>query len=75
MNIFKLNGHEIYPYLLHCPVHPKRDEKELPLAILNLCKVHPKVLKAIPVNEHVPDLTSKEDIEILKKYIEDHFSA
>jgi NDP-sugar pyrophosphorylase family protein len=75
MNIFKLNGHEIYPYLLHCPVHPKRDEKELPLAILNLCKVHPKALKAIPVNEHVPDLTSKEDIEILKKYIEDHFSA
>lgn len=75
MNIFKLNGNEIYPYLLHCPVHPERDEKELPLAILNLCKVNPKALKGIPFNEHVPDLTSKEDIKILKKYIEDHFST
>ena len=75
MNIFKLNGNEIYPYLLHCPVHPERDEKELPAAILNMCKVNPKALKGIPFNEHVPDLTSKEDIEILKKYIRDHFSA
>jgi glucose-1-phosphate adenylyltransferase len=75
MNIFKLNGNEIYPYLLHCPVHSERDEKELPLAILNLCKVNPKALKGIPFDEHVPDLTSKEDIKILKKYIEDHFSA
>jgi NDP-sugar pyrophosphorylase family protein len=75
MNIFKLNGNEIYPYLLHCPVHLERDEKELPLAILNLCKVNPKALKGIPFKEHVPDLTSKEDIEILKKYIEDHFSS
>jgi len=75
MNIFKLNGNEIYPYLLHCPVHPERDEKELPLAILNMCKNNPKALKGIPFKEHVPDLTSKEDIEILKKYIEDHFPA
>jgi glucose-1-phosphate adenylyltransferase len=74
MNIFKLNGNDIYPYLENCPVNPDREEKELPTAILNLCKTLPKALKGIPFNEHVPDLTSKEDIEILKKYIEDHFS-
>ena len=74
MNIFKLNGNDIYPYLENCPVNPDREEKELPTAILNLCNSLPKALKGIPFNEHVPDLTSKEDIEILKKYIEDHFS-
>ncbi|MFT5435997.1 MAG: hypothetical protein ACI840_000638 [Ulvibacter sp.] len=75
MNIFKLNGNEIYPYLVRCPIHPERCEKELPSAILNLCKVNPKALKGITFNEHVPDLISKEDIEIHKKIIEDHFSA
>ena len=75
MNIFKLNGSEIHPFLLHCPIHLERNEKELPLAILNMCKNNPKALKGIPFNEHVPDLTSKEDIEILKKYIEVHFPA
>jgi len=73
MNIFKLNGEEIYSFLKHCPVHPIRDEKELPTAILNMCKAIPKAMRAIPFHEHVPDLTSKEDISVLKKYIEDHF--
>ena len=73
MNIFKLNGNEVYPYLENCPVNPDRGEKELPTAILNLCKTIPKALKGIPFNEHVPDLTSKEDIEVLKKYIQDNY--
>ena len=74
MNIFKLNGKDIFPFLKRCPIHPERNEKELPTAILNMCKTTPKTLRGILFNEHVPDLTSKEDIEILKKYIEDHFS-
>ncbi len=73
MNIFKLNGNDVYPFIKYCPKHLERDEKELPTAILNMCKVLPKAMRGIPFCEHVPDLTSKEDIEILKKYIDDHF--
>ena len=73
MNIFKLNGNDIYPFLRYCPINIERNEKELPQAILNMCKVLPKAMRGIPFCEHVPDLTSKEDIEILKKYIEDYF--
>ena len=74
MNIFKLNGNSIYPFLKFCPVNVERNEKELPTTVLNLCKSQPKTVRGIPFNEHVPDLTSKEDIEILKQYMKDHFS-
>lgn len=74
MNIFNLNGKDIFPFLKSCPIHPERNEKELPTAILNMCKTIPKAMRGILFNEHVPDLTSKEDIEILKKYIADNFS-
>jgi hypothetical protein len=30
-------------------------------------------VQAIPISEHVPDLTSKEDIVILKEYLKKHF--
>jgi glucose-1-phosphate adenylyltransferase len=75
MNIFKLNGTDIYPFLKNCPVNPERDEKELPTAILNMCKTIPNAMLGIPFNEHVPDLTSKEDITVLKNYIKAHFKA
>lgn len=75
MNIFKLNGKMIYPFLKDCPIHPERNEKELPSAILNLCHFFTKAMKGYLFNEHVPDLTSKEDIEVLKTYIEKHFKA
>jgi len=75
MNIFNLCGNMIYPYLKECPIHPVRNEKELPTAILNMCHSFPKAMKGYFFNEHVPDLTSKEDIEVLKSYIEKHFKA
>ena len=70
MNLFKLNGAELFPYLKACPPHPIRDEKELPTALLNFCHDFPKKVLGIPFYEHVPDLTSKEDILIFKKYLE-----
>jgi len=75
MNIFKLSGKAIYPFLKNCPVHPERNEKELPTAILNMCHSTPKAIKGLLFNQHVPDLTSKEDILVLKKYIQDHFKS
>lgn len=73
MNIFKLDGNMIYPYLKNCPTHSTRKEKELPTAILNMAKENAKAVQGIPISEHVPDLTSKEDIVILKEYLKKHF--
>lgn len=75
MNIFKLSGKMIYPFLKDCPIHHERNEKELPSAILNMCNFFPKAMKGYLLNEHVPDLTSKEDIAVLKTYIEKHFKT
>lgn len=69
MNIFKFDGNMIFHYLKNCPVTPNRNEKELPTALLNMVREHPMSTIGIPLSEHVPDLTSKEDILILKEYI------
>ncbi len=73
MNIFKFNGMMFKDYVINCPINEKRNEKELPTALLNMAKEHPKSIMGIPVSEHVPDLTSKEDIAILKEYIENNY--
>ena len=73
MNIFKFNGNEIYPFLKNCPVDPIRNEKELPTATLTMIKESEFYIKGIPFKEHVPDLTSKEDIAIMKEYLEKHY--
>ena len=73
MNAFKFNGALLYPYLKNCPVHPERDEKELPTVLLNAVKEHPDTTVGIPFSEHVPDLTAKEDIAEVKAYLKKHF--
>jgi len=70
MNIFKFNGAMFYPFAKECPMHPVRLEKELPTALMNMVKKYPKAVLGIPLAEHVPDLTSKEDIETLKAYLQ-----
>ncbi|MCH9661914.1 MAG: NTP transferase domain-containing protein [Bacteroidetes bacterium] len=74
MNIFTFDGASMFPYFKDCPVHPERDEKEIPTAIRNYCRDHPNAFKGIPFCEHVPDLTSKEDIKIFKKYLDNYSS-
>ncbi|GAB5400369.1 MAG: hypothetical protein Aureis2KO_19540 [Aureisphaera sp.] len=69
MNIFKFHGPSMTPFLFQCRPHPVRNEKELPTAILNYCKEHPGNFLGIPAKEHVPDLTSKEDIRTFKEYL------
>ena len=72
MNIFKFQGASFYPYLVACPIHPERNEKELPTAILAMVREHPTAMQAIPFSEHVPDLTGKDDIFILNDYLSTH---
>lgn len=73
MNAFKFNGALLYPYLKNCPVHPERDEKELPTVLLNALKEYPDTTLGIPFSEHVPDLTAKEDIAEVKAYLKKHY--
>jgi NDP-sugar pyrophosphorylase family protein len=73
MNAFKFDGAMLYPFLKNCPLHPDRNEKELPTALLNMMEDHPKNVLGIPFSEHVPDLTSKEDIAEVKKYLQTQF--
>lgn len=73
MNAFKFDGTILYPYLKNCPVHPERDEKELPTVLLNSIKDHSNITLGIPFSEHVPDLTAKEDIIEVKEYLKKHY--
>ncbi len=69
MNIFKFDGSLFFKYLEECPMHKRRNEKELPTALLNMINDHPNSTSVLPIAEHVPDLTSKEDISIMKNYV------
>ena len=67
MNIFLFDGKKFFKYLESCPIHPLRDEKELPSAMMKMMEDKHKIY-GIPVAEHVPDLTSKEDIRKMEQY-------
>jgi glucose-1-phosphate adenylyltransferase len=73
MNAFTFEGSMLFPFLQDCPVHPEREEKELPTALLNMLKKYPESTIGIPFSEHVPDLTAKDDIVAVKKYLEANF--
>ncbi len=73
MNIFKLDGTMVYPYLKECPIHPTRNEKELPSVVLNMVEKNPNSVVGIPLSEHVPDLTAKDDIIIIKEFLKRHY--
>jgi len=73
MNAFKFNGKTLYIHLKNCPVHPERDEKELPTVLLNSVKENPQTTVGIPFSEHVPDLTAKEDIAEVKTYLAKYY--
>jgi len=73
MNIFKMDGKTIYPYLKNCPIHPVRNEKEIPTVVLNCVADYPDSFAAIPLSEHVPDLTAKDDIIIIKDFLKKHY--
>ena len=70
MNIFKFNGLQAFDFIKNCPINPIRNEKELPSAIVNMINENDLYMMGIPIAEHVPDLTSKADINIIRKLIE-----
>jgi NDP-sugar pyrophosphorylase family protein len=62
MNIFRFSTDQILPFLEGVPLHPVRQEKELPAAVSMLVTRRPGSVFAIPLAEHVPDLTAQSDI-------------
>lgn len=66
MNIFRFTYDAILPVLERLPLHPVRGEKELPAAVVALLQADPHAVRAIPLAEHVPDLTGVRDIAVLR---------
>ena len=73
MNIFSFSYDVIFPILEKVPLHPERKEKELPGAVKILADEIKESVYAYPLSEHVPDLTSKEDIIQVKEYLEKNY--
>ena len=69
MNAFTFDGNVFFSFLRDCPINLNRDEKELPTALLNMIQVYPNSVRGIPMQEHVPDLTTKEDLLLLEDYL------
>ena len=69
MNAFTFDGNVFFSFLRDCPINLNRDEKELPTALLNMIEVYPNSVRGIPMQEHVPDLTTKGDLLLLEDYL------
>ena len=69
MNAFTFDGNVFFSFLRDCPINLNRDEKELPTALLNMIEVYPTSVRGIPMQEHVPDLTTKDDLLLLEDYL------
>jgi dTDP-glucose pyrophosphorylase len=63
MNIFSFKGAFLFPYLKNCPIHLERNEKELPEAVRMMIKESKNRTRCFKVSEHLPDLTSAEDLK------------
>jgi glucose-1-phosphate adenylyltransferase len=72
MNIFRLSYDTVLGFLEEVPLHPVRQEKELPAAVALMVRRNPRSLIAIPVSEYVPDLTGRGDIGGVQDYLRDH---
>jgi glucose-1-phosphate adenylyltransferase len=75
MNVMRFSYDMIYPILGEVPFDPVRGEKELPAAIRMMIARHPGSLRAIPLSESVPDLTSSGDISAVIGYIRRNYPA
>jgi dTDP-glucose pyrophosphorylase len=69
MNLWKFNGPNIMQALERCPLHPTRQEKELPVAVQLMISDLNHAVHTLEIAEHVPDLTTAEDIALVEKQL------
>lgn len=75
MNIFRFTYDRIFPFLESVPLHPVRQEKELPHAVKMMIAKYLRSMFTISLSEHVIDLTSQRDIPDVKKYLRKEFPS
>ena len=54
-------------------MHPTRQEKELPAAVMLMVRTFPGCMKVIPAAEPVPDLTSAGDLGAVEAYLRNEY--
>ncbi len=69
MNIFSFFGDQVYDYISNCEVNQDRGEKEIATAIQNMINDRNESIKVYKICEHVPDLTYKNDIELINNFL------
>lgn len=74
MNIFRFLYEEIQPFVKKVPLHPVRNERELPEAVRLMVMENPRSMKAYQRSEYVPDLTTVKDIPEVQNYLKAHFA-
>lgn len=73
MNVFHFNYDDILEYVSKEPFNPVRNERELPSAVMKMASENQKKVITVPVEENVPDLTSKGDITNVQQYLVEEF--
>ncbi|GAB2630706.1 sugar phosphate nucleotidyltransferase [Emticicia sediminis] len=61
-NIFAFTSADLIPFLEKTPLHPVRNEKEIPVTVRMWANENPKGIYTIQIADVLPDLTSKHDI-------------
>jgi glucose-1-phosphate adenylyltransferase len=69
MNLWRFSYDLFMPYLESEGLHPEREEKELPSAVMRLVSDQPRSVRVYPRAEQVPDLTEQADIERVRTFL------
>ncbi|WP_259016345.1 sugar phosphate nucleotidyltransferase [Emticicia fluvialis] len=73
-NIFAFTAKDLLPFMQKTPLHPVRNEKEIPVTVRLWANEAPKSIYTIPISEVLPDLTSKSDIAAIQAILERDYS-
>lgn len=72
-NIFAFTTTELLPFLEKTPLHPIRNEKEIPVTVRLWANEVSKSIYTIPIEDVLPDLTSKNDIAEIQAILEKEY--
>lgn len=72
-NIFAFTTNELLPFLEKTPLHPIRNEKEIPVTVRLWANEVSKSIYTIPIADVLPDLTSKNDIAEIQSILEKEY--
>ena len=73
-NIFAFNAKDLLPFMQKTPLHPVRNEKEIPVTVRLWANEVPGSIYTILISEVLPDLTSKHDIAAIQAILENEYS-